>query len=65
MVSRLEHMVAATQQKDLADLERRRAALEEDGVPDIAIEVVVTSGLVDKMAVYAGLGVPEVWLWRP
>ena len=39
--------------------------LEEDGVPDIAIEVVVTSGLVDKMAVYAGLGVPEVWLWRP
>lgn len=39
--------------------------LEEDGVPDIAIEVVVTSGLVDKMAVYAGLGVPEVWLRRP
>jgi Uma2 family endonuclease len=39
--------------------------LEEDGVPDIAIEVVVASGLVDKMAVYAGLGVPEVWLWRP
>ena len=39
--------------------------LEEDGVPDIAIEVVVTSALVDKMAVYAGLGVLEVWLWRP
>jgi Uma2 family endonuclease len=39
--------------------------LEEDGVPDIAIEVIVTSGLVDKMAVYAGLGVPEVWEWRP
>jgi Uma2 family endonuclease len=39
--------------------------LNEDGVPDIAIEVVVTAGLVDKMAVYAGLEVPEVWEWRP
>lgn len=39
--------------------------LEEDAVPDIAIEVVVSSGLVDKMAVYAGLGVAEVWIWRP
>jgi Uma2 family endonuclease len=37
---------------------------EEDGVPDIAVEVIVTTGLVDKMAVYAGLGVPEVWVWR-
>lgn len=39
--------------------------LEEDGVPDIAIEVIVSNPLVDKMAVYAGLGVPEVWEWRP
>jgi Uma2 family endonuclease len=39
--------------------------LEEDGVPDIAIEVVVSSALVDKMAVYAGLGVVEVWVWQP
>lgn len=39
--------------------------LDEEGVPDIAIEVIVTSGLIDKMAVYAGLGVPEVWEWRP
>jgi Uma2 family endonuclease len=39
--------------------------LTEDGVPDIAIEVIVTSGWVDKMAVYAGLGVPEVWVWQP
>lgn len=39
--------------------------LEEDAVPDIAIEVVVSSGLVDKMAVYTGLGVPEVWVWQP
>jgi Uma2 family endonuclease len=39
--------------------------LEEDGVPDIAVEVIVSTALVDKMAVYAGLGVPEVWEWRP
>jgi Uma2 family endonuclease len=39
--------------------------LEEDGVPDIALEVIVSSALVDKMAVYAGLGVAEVWEWRP
>ncbi len=32
--------------------------------PDLAIEVVVTSPLVDKLAVYAGLEVPEVWVWR-
>jgi Uma2 family endonuclease len=39
--------------------------LEKGGVPDIAIEVIVSSGLLDKMAVYAGLCVPEVWVWRP
>jgi Uma2 family endonuclease len=39
--------------------------LEEDDVPDMAIEVIVSNALVDKMAVYAGLGVGEVWTWRP
>ncbi|NVB83599.1 MAG: Uma2 family endonuclease [Kofleriaceae bacterium] len=39
--------------------------LDDDNVPDIAIEVIVSAGLVDKMAVYAGLGVLEVWEWRP
>ncbi len=38
--------------------------LEDGSVPDIAIEVTITSGLLDKMAVYARLGVPEVWEWR-
>lgn len=37
--------------------------LAENGVPDLAIEVVVSSPLVDKLAVYAGLGVSEVWVW--
>ncbi|MEM9218597.1 MAG: Uma2 family endonuclease [Cyanobacteria bacterium P01_F01_bin.150] len=32
--------------------------------PDLAIEVVVTSGLVDKLEIYRGLGVQEVWQWK-
>src|SRR5438876_1079879 len=40
-------------------------ALDEGGVPSIALEVEVTSRLVDKMAVYAGLGIAEVWSWLP
>jgi Uma2 family endonuclease len=31
--------------------------------PDIAIEVVVTSGGLDKLSVYQGLEVSEVWFW--
>jgi Uma2 family endonuclease len=37
---------------------------EEKDVPDIAFEVVVTSGGLDKLDIYGGLGVPEVWFWR-
>ena len=33
-------------------------------IPDIAIEVVVSSGGIDKLAIYQGLGVPEVWFWK-
>ena len=32
--------------------------------PDLAIEVVWTSGGIDKLEVYRGLGVREVWIWR-
>jgi Uma2 family endonuclease len=38
--------------------------LEPHEVPDLAIEIVVSNPLVDKLAVYAGLGVAEVWVWR-
>jgi Uma2 family endonuclease len=38
--------------------------LAEGEVPDLAIEVVVTHGSIDKLDVYAGLGVPEVWFWE-
>ncbi|NJL99872.1 MAG: hypothetical protein HC924_14225 [Synechococcaceae cyanobacterium SM2_3_2] len=29
-------------------------------LPDIAIEVVLSSGLVNKLEIYRGLGIPEV-----
>ncbi|NER79264.1 MAG: Uma2 family endonuclease [Leptolyngbya sp. SIO1D8] len=32
--------------------------------PDLAIEVVITSGLVDRLDIYRGLGVKEVWVWQ-
>ncbi|MGA1474324.1 MAG: Uma2 family endonuclease [Prochlorothrix sp.] len=32
--------------------------------PDIAVEVVITSGTIDKLRVYQGLGVQEVWCWQ-
>uniref|UniRef100_A0A832M2Q7 Uma2 family endonuclease n=1 Tax=Oscillatoriales cyanobacterium SpSt-402 TaxID=2282168 RepID=A0A832M2Q7_9CYAN len=32
--------------------------------PDLAIEVVETSGGIDKLEVYKGLGVLEVWFWQ-
>ena len=40
--------------------------LEPKPRPDLAIEVAVTSprGGLDKLDVYRGLGVPEVWVWR-
>jgi Uma2 family endonuclease len=36
----------------------------EPQVPDIAIEVVWTAGGIDKLEVYSGLRVPEVWFWK-
>ena len=32
-------------------------------IPDIAIEIALTSGGIDKLEVYRGLQVPEVWFW--
>jgi Uma2 family endonuclease len=37
---------------------------ERDDRPDIAIEVVWTSGGISKLEVWRGLGVPEVWIWE-
>ncbi|HEX7604890.1 MAG TPA: Uma2 family endonuclease [Polyangiaceae bacterium] len=33
-------------------------------VPDIVLEVIRTAPLLDKLAIYAALGVPEVWTFR-
>lgn len=33
-------------------------------IPDFAVEVVITSGAIDKMQIYAGLGIREVWVWQ-
>jgi Uma2 family endonuclease len=32
--------------------------------PDLAIEVIWTSGSIDKLEIYRKLGVREVWIWR-
>ncbi|PMB47180.1 hypothetical protein CEN39_24825 [Fischerella thermalis CCMEE 5201] len=36
----------------------------EKPVPDLAIEIVITSGGIDDLLIYQGLGVPEVWFWQ-
>jgi Uma2 family endonuclease len=44
---------------------RRRIDINAgDPVPDLVIEVDVTSPSLDKIAIYADFGVPEVWLSR-
>lgn len=44
----------------------RRALVElgREPPPDLAIEVVVHHGDVDKMGIYAALGIGEVWYWH-
>ena len=37
---------------------------EKKEFPDIAVEVVLSSGVVDKLAIYEGLGVKEIWMWK-
>jgi Uma2 family endonuclease len=41
--------------------EREAIDLDVDPPPDLAIEVDITSSSLDRMAIYAGLRVPEVW----
>jgi Uma2 family endonuclease len=40
---------------------RRRLNLRSDPPPDLAIEVDVTHSSLDRLSIYAALGVPEVW----
>jgi Uma2 family endonuclease len=43
---------------------KRRLDLETDPPPDLAIEVQVTHSALDRLGIYATLGVPEVWWLR-
>ena len=43
---------------------RAKVELGREPPPDLAIEVVVHHGDVNKMAVYAALGIGEVWSWH-
>lgn len=38
--------------------------MPDEGMPDVVLEVIETSPLLDKLAVYDGLAVPEVWLFE-
>lgn len=40
---------------------KKRLDLRRDPPPDLAIEIDVTSSSLDRMSIYAALGVPEVW----
>jgi Uma2 family endonuclease len=42
---------------------RRELDLRVDPPPDLAIEVDFTSSSIDRLSIYAALGVPEVWRW--
>ena len=37
---------------------------ENKEFPDLAVEVVLGSGIVDKLAICEGLGVVEIWMWE-
>ena len=43
----------------------RVGSLMRDGeIPDIVLEVIYASPILDKLHVYDGLAIPEVWLWK-
>ncbi|BAY20986.1 hypothetical protein NIES2100_07300 [Calothrix sp. NIES-2100] len=37
---------------------------EKKNIPDLAIEVIITSGSLEKLEIYRRLGVTEVWVWH-
>ncbi|MFK0732963.1 MAG: Uma2 family endonuclease [Gloeotrichia echinulata GP01] len=37
---------------------------EEKDIPDLVIEVIVTSGSINKLETYRRLGIAEVWFWE-
>ena len=43
---------------------RRDLELGRDPPPDLVIEIQITRSALDKLGIYAAMGVPEVWLWE-
>lgn len=41
--------------------DQRSVDLDVDPPPDLAVEIEITHSLLDKIDIYAGIGVPEVW----
>ena len=37
--------------------------LEKDPPPDLALEIEISRSALDRMSIYAALGVPELWRW--
>lgn len=42
---------------------RRSLDIDVDPPPDLAIEIDISSSSIDKLSIYAGLALPEVWLF--
>lgn len=38
--------------------------MKDGEIPDIVLEVICTNPLLDKLHVYDGLAIPEVWIWK-
>jgi Uma2 family endonuclease len=38
--------------------------MREGEIPDIVLEIIYTNPILDKLHVYDGLAIPEVWLWK-
>jgi Uma2 family endonuclease len=47
----------------LADQRGVSINLDRDPPPDLAVETDITHSTIDKEAIYAALGVPELWRW--
>lgn len=43
---------------------KRKLDLAVDPPPDLAIEVEVSRSILDRLAIYADLGIPEIWRFR-
>lgn len=37
--------------------------LNQDPPPDLVIEIDITNSIIDRLDIYAALGVPEIWRW--